>query len=261
MSDDASVLRRTAPPDLSTRNDGRTIYGIIVPFDREARVNDGWGPYTEVIRYGAFTKTIREQGDRCKLCLNHDKTNRLPVGRATSMREEKQGVYGEFRVSTTRDGDDALALVRDGVVDAFSVGMIPVKEREATPGYVERTEVKMTETSLVGFPAYESARIAGIRSAYGLDEGEWDRLRDLLRAHPGLLDELTRTLILDTPDPGAVTTDLDEVGSEPAEATRDDTPADSHASTYTPARRPARSPEEIAAARRDAIGRVRAAIG
>lgn len=231
MVDD--VLRRTAPPDLSTRGpDGRTIFGIIAPFDEETRVNDGWGPYTEVLKRGAFAKTIREQGDRCKLCVNHDKTVRLPVGRAVSLREDAAGVFGEFRISRTSEGDDALELVRDGVVDSFSVGMIPVKEHEKRPGYVERTEVKLTETSLVSFPAYEGARIAGIRSAYGLEEGEWDRLRSLLRSHPGLLEDLTRDLIIDTPELGAVIHDLDaEVVSEPADATRDDAPPAGHPST------------------------------
>jgi HK97 family phage prohead protease len=253
MSDD--VLRRTAPPDLSTRNDGRTVFGLIVPFDREARVNDGYGPYTEVIKRGAFAKTIRERGDRCKLCVNHDRTERLPVGKATTLREDAAGVYGEFTISRTRDGDDALELVRDGVVDSFSVGMVPIKHVEPKPGFVERTEVRITETSLVGFPAYETARIAGIRSAYGLDEDEWSRLRDLLRNHPGLLDDLIRDTthtILGTSITEAAIPDLDEVGSEPADATRDDVPPAGH--TPTP------PPPDDHSARRAVIERIRADI-
>jgi hypothetical protein len=170
-------------------------------------------------------------------------------------------------VSRTNAGDEALELIRDGVVDAFSVGMKPVQEREPRRGYVERTEVKLLEASLVGFPAYEGARIAGIRSAYGLDQDEWDRLRELLRANPGLLDDLTRDLVLDTPDPmGAVTTDPGEAedGSEPTEeVTRDDEPpASEHSSTpYTPARRPERSTEDLVAERRAAIERVRSFVG
>jgi hypothetical protein len=111
----------------------------------------------------------------------------------------------------------------------------------------------MTETSLVSFPAYEGARISGIRSAYGMDEGEWDRLRDLLRSHPGLLEDLTRDLIIDTPELGAVIHDLDvEVVSEPAEATRDDEP---------PAGHPSAPPSiDHHAARRAVIERVRAQI-
>jgi HK97 family phage prohead protease len=259
MADD--VLRRTAPPDLSTRTDGRTVHGIVIPFDQETRVNDGWGPYTEVIKRGAFAKTIRERGDRIKLCVNHDKTVRLPVGKATLLREDAGGVYGEFRVSRTREGDDALELIRDGVVDSFSVGMIPIKENEKRRGYVERTEVGMTETSLVSFPAYEGARISGIRSAYGMDEGEWDRLRDLLRSHPGLLEDLTRDLIIDTPELGAVIHDLDtEVVSEPAEATRSDVPLEPE-HTADPQHVPAARPGPMTAERRRELReRVRALL-
>jgi HK97 family phage prohead protease len=260
MADD--VLRRTAPPDLSTRIDGRTVHGIIVPFDQETRVNDGWGPYTEVIKRGAFAKTIAQRESPCKLCINHDKTVRLPVGVATKLREESGGVYGEFRIARTQEGNDALELIRDGVVDSFSVGMIPIKEHEKRRGYVERTEVKLTETSLVSFPAYVGARIAGIRSAYGMEEGEWDRLRDLLRSHPGLLEDLTRDLIIDTPELGAVIHDLDtEVVSEPAEeATRSDVPLQEE-HTADPQHVPAARPGPMTAERRRELrDRVRALL-
>jgi len=119
---DAPTIQRTLAHDLSTRADGRTIYGLVVPFDRPAKVDDGWGPYTETFKQGSFTKTIRENGDRVRLIVNHQMMQRLPIGKPTLLREQPDGVYGEFRVSQTRDGDEALTLIHDGVVDAFSVG-------------------------------------------------------------------------------------------------------------------------------------------
>lgn len=217
--DDVGVLRRTPVHDLSTRSDGRTIYGIAVPFDREATVNDGFGSYTEVFKRGAFRKTIAENLTRIKLLVNHDKYQRLPIGRAVTLREDTAGLYGEFRVSQTREGDETLTLVRDGVVDAFSVGFVPVKEREPRPGLVERTEVRLSEVSAVAFPAYADALIGGVRSAgFELSGDQLDELRRLLRDHPDLFQSFIDTSLKEAVDP------IDTDGSEPATATRDDEP-------------------------------------
>ncbi|MEO7402398.1 MAG: HK97 family phage prohead protease [Burkholderiales bacterium] len=70
---------------------------------------------------------------------------------------------GEFRVSNTRDGDEALELVRDGALDSFSIGFGKGKERK-TGDLVERLDAELREVSLVSFPAYAGAVVAGIRS-------------------------------------------------------------------------------------------------
>ena len=271
------VHERAVVPDLSVRSDGRTVYGIAMPYDTEAIVNDGFGPYTEIFRRGAFAKTLREIGERVKLCVNHDKLRRLPIGRATSLREDAAGLYGEFRVSRTTEGDEALTLIRDGVVDAFSVGFIPMKEREPDRGVIERTEVKLSEVSVVSFPAYEKALIAGVRSAFPVSDEELEHLIDLMRTHPDLLtlvaQEAGRAVTSlpppspDTPTEGAVTPEPTEAGSEPAdEATRTDEPdgestratddGDKPPVTYQPAQRAPMSPER----RQAQMGMVRALL-
>lgn len=169
MSDDLS-RRYFTPPDLEIRGDGRTVYGIAVPFDTEAHVRDARGPaYREVFRQGAFAKTITESGGRVKLLINHDR-ERLPIGKALELKEDRAGLIAQFRVSNTREGDEALELVRDGVLDAFSVGFIPVKHRGSE--LVERLEVKLREVSVVAFPAYDSALIGGVRIDPGTPESE-----------------------------------------------------------------------------------------
>lgn len=170
-------LYRANQPDLEVRSDGRTVHGVAVPWDTPARVNDGFGPYTEVFRKGAFERTIRERGHKVKALANHDRRS-LPLGRANLVREDAAGLYTEVRVSKTRAGDEALELVRDGALDAFSVGFIPVREREGPDGLVERTEVRLNEVSLVAFPAYDGAAIAGIRG----DDLPVDDARSILEA-------------------------------------------------------------------------------
>lgn len=162
---DALIERALVHADLEIRSegDGRTVYGLAVPFDRESTVNDGYGPYQEVFRRGAFAKTVGEFASKVKLLGNHNR-QKFPLGKATALREDTAGLVGEFRISNTREGDEALELVRDGVLDSFSVGFAPVKERKTGRTLVERLEVKLREVSLVAFPAYEGAQVAGIRA-------------------------------------------------------------------------------------------------
>lgn len=160
-----TTLYRAHPADLEIRSDGRTIAGIAVPFDEPAEIRDLHGSYTEVFRRGAFAKTIRERANAIKLLINHDAMSRLPIGAASLLKEDTAGLFGEFRVSATRDGDEALELVRDGVLDGFSIGFRPVKGGDRrTRDMLERIQVKLTEVSAVAFPSYLGAKILAVRS-------------------------------------------------------------------------------------------------
>lgn len=168
------TISRAFAVDIEVRADGtgRTVAGLVVPFGRTAMVSDGGPRYEEGFEFGAFAKTIRERGDKVKLLSQHNaRTN--PLGRATLLREEAAGLYGEFHVSKTAAGDEAIELLRDGAIDSFSVGFAPIKHVKR--GRVTwRTEVAMREASLVTFPAYEDARVAAVRA--------WSELTDEERA-------------------------------------------------------------------------------
>lgn len=158
------TLTRAFPTDLQIRADGRTVYGIAVPYDQPTDIRENGHRFSEVFRRGSFARTIAERAQKIKLLLNHDRL-RLPVGRAELLREDAAGLYAEFRVSQTSDGDEALTLASDGTLDAFSIGFESVrdawsKDRKS----VERLEAKLREVSLVGFPAYSGALIGGVRA-------------------------------------------------------------------------------------------------
>ncbi len=158
--------------DLEVRSEGegRTVAGIVVPFGRTAMVSDGGPRYLEMFEKGSFAKTIRERGDRVKLLSQHD-ARRNPLGRAVALKEDERGLYGEFRVSKTAAGDEALELLRDGALDSFSVGFAPINHVKRGKVTV-RTEVALREASLVTFPAYEDARIEAVRAWDALSEDE-----------------------------------------------------------------------------------------
>lgn len=197
----ADELRRSwVAADLTIRadegGDGRTICGIVVPFGEQARVADGFGPaYVEEFQRGAFTKTLAERRSPVKLLMHHDPTQ--PIGVATMLEERDEGLYGEFRVAATRAGDDGLELVRSGTLDGFSIGFIPVSHVKRG-GVTVRTEVKFRETSLVTFPAYESAGPTGVRSDDAPAEGDETAPEVVPDAAPAERDAAT-------PDEGAGT--------------------------------------------------------
>jgi len=64
----SSTLHRiNATPGLEVRagGDGRTIHGLVVPFDTPTRIASRLeGTFTETFRRGAFDKTIREAGGK-----------------------------------------------------------------------------------------------------------------------------------------------------------------------------------------------------
>ncbi len=209
-----NLIRAFAGEAVRADRTGRTIAGIIVPFDTPARVSDGGAPYMESFQRGSFSKTISDRGDRVKLLYQHNSLE--PIGRATFLEERDSGLYGEFQVSAVARGDQALELVNDGVIDSFSVGFSGIKA-EKRGGVTVRTEVKLREASLVTFPAYDTARITAIRAALS-DVGELpdDAIEALVRAWD--LRDLSQ--IPATTDDGQPEQSVTPV-TEPASATRD----------------------------------------
>lgn len=159
----AVLLRSTGSLSLRSTGDGRTVHGLAVPFGVVAEVSDGYGTYKEEFAPGAFARSIEQRGSKIKLFTQHE-TRRFPIGRAVHLEERPDGLHAAFYVSATRAGDDALELIRDGVVDAFSIGFAPIHQRRRGDVTV-RTEAALREVSLVHSPAYEGALVAGVRSA------------------------------------------------------------------------------------------------
>jgi hypothetical protein len=229
-----SDLSRDFTADLSVRNDGtgRTIEGIVVPFGVTARVSDGGPFYDEQFQRGAFTKTLSERRSPVKLLNQHDSRN--PIGRAVEMREDGAGLFGAFRIANVNAGNEALELAREDILNSFSVGFKPVKHRMAGQTKV-RTEVGLQEVSMVTFPAYADAMVAGIRSDLSpSDAGLLQLILSNLAAGDAALDPivdaLTKTddaldqaqavlaMMLGVPNPDPPDDDDDD-SSDPADMT------------------------------------------
>lgn len=163
---DLQIVRFAPDVEIQRGGDGRTIHGIIVPWNQPTRVYDQFGPsgkpapYMEAVDRGAFPEAVANP-HRVKFLGHHNKQVN-PLGRGSLFRDDAAGQYGEFYVSKTNAGDEVLELVRDGALDAFSVGFAPVASVERDGVYV-RTRGLLNETSIVTFAAYPDALVGGVR--------------------------------------------------------------------------------------------------
>jgi HK97 family phage prohead protease len=150
--------------DSQVNMEERTFKGYASTFGNVDEVGD-------IIEAGAFTKTISERGPggskQIKILWQHDE----PLGMPLLMQEDSKGLYVEGKISKTRLGDEALELMRDGVVDRMSIGFsIPggKSEWDSKMGVRRIKEVKLFEFSPVTFPANEMATIEGVKNLEGL---------------------------------------------------------------------------------------------
>jgi HK97 family phage prohead protease len=176
---DNQIENRSYDVDLEFRasGDGRTIFGIAVPYNKEQRIG---ASLIEVFRKGVFADVIRAP-HRVKLLRGHGENNVL--GRATLLKETDEGLYAEFKISKTRQGDEALELVKDGALDQLSVGFMPIKNKKREDGVLERIKAHLAEVSLVTFGAYgEMASVTGVREGQPLITPRLDEAKKILNA-------------------------------------------------------------------------------
>jgi hypothetical protein len=118
---------------------------------------------SDQISKGAFTKTLTS-GHRVRFLYAHDASQVL--GTAAELREDEQGLFGRFRISKTRLGQDVHQLLADGALDSFSIGFIPRDfDRDEKAGVRTLKAVDLLEVSLVALPLNPAATVTAVKSA------------------------------------------------------------------------------------------------
>jgi len=148
-------------PELLTRDfdlravdtEAREVSGIAVPYDTDTSIG-GW--YTERIARGAV-----QDSENALLYWRHDE----PIGRITASGDTEAGWEITASISATPRGDEAYTLLKDGVIDRFSIGFESIEHSEdVETNTITRTKIRVREVSLVPFPAYEDATVSQVRS-------------------------------------------------------------------------------------------------
>lgn len=127
----------------------REITGVAVPYNQVTDI-DG---YKERFEPGAFGSP-----EHVKLFYGHSE----PIGLVTKGADTDEGYEITARISETERGNEIYTLMRDGVLNRFSVGFVPIEHRMDKDVLV-RTKADLKEVSVVAFPAYEGAKVSEVR--------------------------------------------------------------------------------------------------
>jgi hypothetical protein len=137
----------------------------------------------DIIRPGAFKKTIKEQGPdsqqpRIKHLLNHDPSQ--PLGKLMSLKEDKTGLAYESQVGTHTLGRDFIKMIESGLITEHSIGFRIMKRNQLQSyenyiknpkeGMYEISEMKLYEgSSLTAWGANPLTPITGLKSEVDVD--------------------------------------------------------------------------------------------
>ena len=130
--------------------------------------------YGDRIIPGAFAATIKEQGGKIPIFLNHDSDQW--IGFSTELVEDKKGLYIEAAISldSSRGADVAALLKLAQAVDyrvGLSIGFTAeeVEYDDATGGRLLKS-INLWETSITPFPANRKARIDSVKSVRNIEQ-------------------------------------------------------------------------------------------
>lgn len=203
--------KKAFPFEIKADGEKRTFEGYASTWKKDL-VND-------MITQGAFRKSITERfpKNQIKVLWQHYD----PIGLPTHMEEDSKGLFVVGKISKTSLGDDALTLMKDGVIDTMSIGYDVVKDSLSDDGSTRLLhELKLYEFSPVTFPANPDTAVTAVKKAamMGIDF-DIEELTKLIKAGRMLsatnLDKL-RTMMAELNE--LITT------AEPLSSTLDTTP-------------------------------------
>ncbi|MDP1797916.1 MAG: HK97 family phage prohead protease [Planctomycetaceae bacterium] len=142
------------------------IGGYAAMFDSPTIIQTPSGPFAEIVRPGAFSRTLRDLPD--VFLLNQHAYDR-PLSRtrngSLSLVEDSRGLRFEAALPNTTDARDVHEMVRTGVLDGMSFGFHTTDDRWADDYAAgmplrELMNVELFEISIVTRPAYATTSVA-----------------------------------------------------------------------------------------------------
>jgi len=140
----------------------RKLTGYAAVFNSVQEIFPG---FREVIRPGAFAKTIKEADVRA--LINHDAN--LVIGRTKAgtlkLWEDAKGLRYEVQLPDTSYARDLIESISRGDVSGSSFAFRPIKEHTTADGVREILEARLFDVSPVTYPAYAATSgLLGLRN-------------------------------------------------------------------------------------------------
>jgi HK97 family phage prohead protease len=139
----------------SADGERRIIAGKIVPYEEVGNTSVG-----KVV----FAKDSIEIGDpgKVKMLMQHRPDK--PIGRMQKFNKAEDGVYASFKISASMQGQDALILAGEQLIDGLSVG-VDVNKSIQKKDYLYVTSASLREVSLVESPAFTAAQVTKVAAS------------------------------------------------------------------------------------------------
>ena len=154
-----------------------TFYGAV--WNNKDAAND-------ILVKGCCAKSIIEHGpgstspQKILMLAYHDLSR--PIGKFISIEEDEYGLLCKAMISDTKDGNEVIQLIKDGVINQFSIGFRyiwdKVKYDSETDTYFVY-EIKLMEVSAVSIGINELTQVKGEESIKALELKAEALLKDL----------------------------------------------------------------------------------
>jgi hypothetical protein len=87
-----------------------------------------------------------------------------PIGRMQKFNKAEDGIYASFKISASMQGQDALILAGEQLIDGLSVG-VDVNKSVQKKDYLYVTSATLKEVSLVESPAFSAAQVTKVAAS------------------------------------------------------------------------------------------------
>jgi HK97 family phage prohead protease len=139
----------------SADGERRIIAGKIVPYEQVGNTSVG-----KVV----FAKDSIEIGDPGKVKMLMQHRPEKPIGRMQNFNKAEDGIYASFKISASMQGQDALILAGEQLIDGLSVG-VDVNKSIQKKDYLYVTSATLREVSLVESPAFTAAQVTKVAAS------------------------------------------------------------------------------------------------
>jgi hypothetical protein len=109
---------------------------------------------------GAFTKSLKS-GRKVRFLYSHDP--RAVLGVPKELKEDTKGLFGRFKITKTRLGEETHMLLKDGAIDSFSFGYQASDYTYNDNDVRELKSIELYEASLVSMPMNPAAIVTDFK--------------------------------------------------------------------------------------------------
>lgn len=146
----------------------------------------------DIVLPGAFTKSLNS-GRKVRFLYSHDPRSVLGVPK--ELKEDNRGLFGRFKISKTRLGEETHQLLQDGAIDSFSFGYSAADYLIGDDDVRQLKGIELYEASLVAMPMNPQAIVTNFKEYLSLV----DKITKYIEEFTQLTSEIRGVVVKDHP--------------------------------------------------------------